>query len=117
MSNYNVQISWSAKDALSDSDPSKVISGTDFQTEFDAVKTAVNTKAELNGNAGEDFAVNSLTVSDLTLGGTALTSTTDELNLLDGITDIGTNASGNKTVSTSDPSGGSDGDIWYKVSS
>jgi len=28
---------------------------------------------------------------------------------------IGTNAYGNRTVSTSAPSGGSDGDIWYKV--
>ena len=28
----------------------------------------------------------------------------------------GTNANGTRTVSTSDPSGGSDGDIWYKYS-
>ena len=28
---------------------------------------------------------------------------------------IGTNASGTKTVSTLDPSGGVDGDVWYKV--
>lgn len=28
---------------------------------------------------------------------------------------IGTNAQGNKTVSTNDPSGGADGDIWYQV--
>jgi len=28
---------------------------------------------------------------------------------------VGTNASGNKTVSTSTPTGGSDGDIWYQV--
>ena len=46
MSNYNIQISWSGKDALSDSDPLKVISGTDFQTEFEAVRTAINSKAE-----------------------------------------------------------------------
>jgi hypothetical protein len=26
----------------------------------------------------------------------------------------GTNVNGNRTVSTSSPSGGSDGDIWYK---
>jgi hypothetical protein len=31
-------------------------------------------------------------------------------------TNIGTNASGNRTVSTSTPTGGSDGDIWYQVS-
>jgi hypothetical protein len=28
--------------------------------------------------------------------------------------DAGTNANGTRTVSTSAPSGGSDGDIWYK---
>jgi hypothetical protein len=46
MSNYTIQISWSGKDALPDSDPAKVISGDDFQTEFEAVRTAINSKAE-----------------------------------------------------------------------
>ena len=45
MSDYNLQISWSGKDALADSDPDKVVSGGDFNTEFLAVKTAVNSKA------------------------------------------------------------------------
>ena len=31
-------------------------------------------------------------------------------------TNVGTNAQGNKTISTSAPAGGSDGDIWYQVS-
>ena len=30
--------------------------------------------------------------------------------------DLGTNGNGARTVSTSAPSGGSDGDIWYKYS-
>ena len=47
MSDYNLQIPWSGKDALSDSDPDKVVSGGDFNTEFLAVKTAVNSKADL----------------------------------------------------------------------
>jgi microcystin-dependent protein len=63
MSNYNIQISWSGKDALSDSDPAKVISGADFQTEFEAIKTAVNSKAELAGNSGQNFEANNLTVA------------------------------------------------------
>ena len=33
----------------------------------------------------------------------------------DGKPTIGTNAFGKRTVSTSPPSGGSDGDIWYQV--
>ena len=48
MANYNIQISWSGKDSLADSDPLKVISGTDFQTEFEAVRAAINSKAELS---------------------------------------------------------------------
>jgi len=86
MSNYNLAVNWSAKDASG-----TVISGDDFNTEFNAVKTAVNSKAELNGNSGEDFDVSTLTAStvattSLSIGGTLLTSTSAELNILDGIT-------------------------------
>ena len=52
MSDYNLQIAWSGKDALGDSDPDKVVSGGDFNTEFLAVKTAVNSKADL-ANTGQ----------------------------------------------------------------
>jgi len=55
MSNYTIAVAWSGKDALSDSDAAKVISGADFNTEFTAVQTAVNTKADLNGSASEAF--------------------------------------------------------------
>jgi len=55
MSNYTIAVNWSGKDALSDSDAAKVISGTDFNTEFSAVQTAVNTKANVNGSASEAF--------------------------------------------------------------
>ena len=51
MSDYNLAINWVGKDALSDSDPDKVVSGSDLNTEFTAVKTAVNTKANINGSA------------------------------------------------------------------
>jgi len=55
MSNYTIAVAWSGKDALADSDANKVISGGDFNTEFSAVRTAVNTKADINGNASEAF--------------------------------------------------------------
>ena len=55
MSNYTIAVAWSGKDALADSDANKVISGADFNTEFTAVQTAVNTKADLNGSASEAF--------------------------------------------------------------
>lgn len=55
MSNYTVITDWDGKDALADSDPAKVISGDEFQDEFDAVATAVATKADINGSTTEAF--------------------------------------------------------------
>ncbi len=63
MANYNLAVAWSGKDALADSDANKVISGADFNTEFSAVRTAVNTKADINGKANESFALNNGTVA------------------------------------------------------
>ena len=55
MSSYTPAVSWSGKDALSDSDPAKIVSGSDFNTEFSAVQTAVNSKLDASG--GTDLAV------------------------------------------------------------
>ena len=63
MSNYTLAVNWSGKDALSDSDAAKVISGSDFNTEFTTIRTAVNSKADTNGDSGEDFASNNATVA------------------------------------------------------
>jgi len=63
MSDYTIAVNWSGKDALSDSDAAKVISGSDFNTEFTTVRTAVNSKADLNGDSGEDFAMNNGTIA------------------------------------------------------
>ena len=63
MSNYTLAVNWSGKDALSDSDAAKVISGSDFNSEFTTIRTAVNSKADLNGDATEDFASNNATVA------------------------------------------------------
>ena len=63
MSDYTIAVNWSGKDALSDSDAAKVISGSDFNTEFTTVRTAVNSKADTNGSSSEDFAANNVTVA------------------------------------------------------
>ena len=63
MSDYTIAVGWSGKDALADSDAAKVISGADFNTEFSAVRTAVNTKADLNGKSTESFAINNATAA------------------------------------------------------
>lgn len=62
MSNYTIAVAWSGKDALADSNANKVISGADFNTEFTAVQTAVNTKADLNGSASESFSASTANV-------------------------------------------------------
>ena len=92
MSDYTIAVAWSGKDALADSDANKVISGGDFNTEFSAVRTAVNTKADINGKANESFALNNGTVAGTlavtgngTVGGTL------------GVTGV-TTLSGNATV-------------------
>ena len=61
MSNYNLQIPWSGKDSLNDNDPDKVVSGGDFNTEFLAVKTAVNSKADIAGSSSQAFSASTPT--------------------------------------------------------
>ena len=71
MSDYTIAVNWSGKDALSDSDAAKVISGSDFNTEFTTVRTAVNSKADLNGDSSESFSANNVTIAgNTTIGGT-----------------------------------------------
>ena len=62
MSNYNIAVAWSGKDALADSNPDKVVSGGDFNTEFTAVQTAVNSKADLAGSASQIFSATTAAV-------------------------------------------------------
>jgi len=69
MSNYTIAVNWTGKDALPNTDPGKVISGTDFNTEFVAVRTSVNSKADLNGDATENFTCNLLTADSATIDG------------------------------------------------
>ena len=69
MSNYTIAVNWTGKDSLPDTDPGKVISGTDFNTEFVAARTSINSKADLNGAAGENFTCNLLTADSATIDG------------------------------------------------
>ena len=62
MADYSKVVAWYGKDALADSDAAKVISGADFHTEFSAIETAVNTKADINGNASEAFSATTASV-------------------------------------------------------
>ena len=63
MSDYTIAVNWAGKDNLSDSDAAKVISGSDFNTEFTTIRTAVNSKTDINGSSSEDFAMNNGTIA------------------------------------------------------
>jgi len=87
MSNYTKATDFAAKDALPSGDAAKVIKGAEFEDEFDAIATAVNSKAD---TASPTFTgtvtLPTAAVTTFSLGGTAITSTAAELNLLDGAT-------------------------------
>lgn len=76
MSNYTKTTNFTSKDSLSSGNPLKVVRGSEFDTEFNAIATAVATKADLASPAltGTATAVN-LTVSGTMTasGGIALT--------------------------------------------
>lgn len=142
MSNYVKATDFASKDSLTTGNPLKLIKGTEINNEFNAIQTAVATKADLaspafTGNptattqavdnnssrlATTAFVQNQIaadsTAVDITGGtidGVAITDSTLS-NVTGTINSVspGTNAVGNRTVSTSLPSGGSDNDIWYQ---
>ena len=47
MSNYTKATDFASKDALASGNPSKLVRGTEINTEFAAIQTAVNSKADL----------------------------------------------------------------------
>ena len=51
MSNYSKNTDFASKDALLSGDPNKIIKGTEIDDEFDAIQTAVNSKANANNTA------------------------------------------------------------------
>ena len=62
MSNYTINIDWDGKDALADGSAAKVISGDDFQTEFETVQASIATKADLDDDT-QNFTCNDAEVT------------------------------------------------------
>ena len=73
MSNYTKTTNFAAKDSLPSGDAGKIIQGTEFNTEFDAIVTAVATKADL---ASPTF-TGTVTIPNLTFTGTMSSGTID----------------------------------------
>lgn len=72
MADYSKTTNFGVKDGLPSSNPAKIISGGEFDTEFDAIQTAVATKADLVSPAltGTTTAVNLTVSGTTTLAGT-----------------------------------------------
>jgi|TARA_R100000900_G_scaffold139557_2_gene119255 hypothetical protein len=66
MSNYTKTTNFTAKDTLPTGNPAKIIKGADFDTEFDALVTAVASKAD---TANPTF-TGTVTIPTLTVSGT-----------------------------------------------
>ena len=71
MSNYTKLTDFASKDSLSSGDANKIIKGTEFETEFDNIATAIATKADL---ASPTF-TGTVTIPALTFSGTLSTGT------------------------------------------
>lgn len=72
MSNYTKLVDYSAKDSLPSGSAGKIVSGTELNTEFVAIATAVNSKAD---KASPTF-TGTVTVAGFTATGT-VTMTVD----------------------------------------
>jgi 6-phosphogluconolactonase (cycloisomerase 2 family) len=100
MSNYTKSTNFTAKDSLPTGDTNKVIRGSEFDTEFDAIQTAVGTKADL---AGPTF-TGTATFANLTATGTVnftggSVTTNIDGGTIDGVT-IGGSSAGAGTFSS-----------------
>ena len=73
MSNYTKTTNFTAKDSLPSGDTNKIIRGSEFDTEFDAIATASATKANI---ASPTF-TGTVTIPSLNFTGTLSTGTID----------------------------------------
>ena len=97
--NANFPTSSTAKTMPAGTNSTKIATTAYVDRETDALGTmAYQNRSSVNITGG-------------TIGGTARTGQANSITM----NQIGTNATGKKTVSSLSPSGGSDGDVWYKV--
>ena len=73
MSNYTKTTDFAAKDSLPSGDSGKIIRGSEFETEFDNISTAIASKA----NTASPTFTGTVVVPNLTFTGTLSTGTID----------------------------------------
>lgn len=67
MSNYTKSTNFASKDALASGNPSKIVKGTEIDTEFNNIATAVATKADSSGATLSGATLNTSTLNSPTL--------------------------------------------------
>ena len=142
MSSYVKATNFATKDTLPTGDSNKIVKGTEIDNELNAIAGAISSKADLaspsftgspaapTATAGSNttqIATTAFVRTEVTAERTATATLTNKTLTSPTITgatlttstvngnSVGSNSVGARTVSTSAPSGGSDGDIWYKV--
>ena len=76
MTNYTKTTDFAAKDSLPSGDSGKIIRGSEFETEFDNIATAVNSKSDANNPTFTGtVTIDGLTVNGNTVLGNAATDT------------------------------------------
>lgn len=128
MSDYLKSTNFAIKDSLPTGNSGKVIKGTEIDTEFNSIASAVSSKADTNSpaltgtptapTASAGTNTTQLATCAFVLANTLVDSTakiTDGVVTFAKLSSDAGNAKGVRTISTSAPSGGSSGDIWYKV--
>lgn len=120
MSNYTKITDFAAKDTLPTGSAGKVIRGSEFETEFDNISTAIATKANINGQTMTNVDIDSGAIDNTPIGAnsastgafSSLTATTADIDggTIDG-TNIGANSAGtgafsSLTATTADIDGG-----------
>ena len=73
MSNYTKTTNFTVKDSLASGNPAKIIKGSEIDSEFDAIQTAVSTKSD---SASPTF-TGTLTAATVTVTGTLTAGTID----------------------------------------
>lgn len=73
MSNYTKTTNFTVKDGLASGNPSKIIKGSEIDTEYSNIQTAIATKAD---TASPTF-TGTVTIPTLSVSGTAIIGTID----------------------------------------
>lgn len=143
MSNYTKSTNFTAKDTLPTGNANKVVRGAELDTEYSAIAVAISTKADtasptFTGTVllPPTTSIGDVSATELSYLDGVTSSVQTQINGIKSTTVTGTGGLtgggdlsanrtisiaatsmgyGTRTVSTSDPTGGTDGDIWLKI--